>query len=308
MREYNVHEVFAILRKYYITDCQQMVTRWIRDGKIHGTRSANRKDGYRVLEEDLFDFIEEERPGLPAIIETYEEYIKNLNIGEQKEKNNPPNGNNDEEKRGQKLDGVNEKVIDQLQQRIIYLENSLLELQEEKQIIEMDMIEEMELNNSRKEKCETLQEENKTIIELYEIIDEENKQLKEKLLLFENSKETDIDSKLKTENANNKPNHPVTFEDYKNISNDTILKLDPSIKNSVTEDHLRTIYDQIFHEGFLRQEFVADDGKVRCPFTQKMYKQQKRLINNATKQYFESLSAQNKNEVEPVNKNGDFSK
>lgn len=78
MREYNVHEVLAILKEYYITDSQLMVTRWIRQGKLYAVRSANRKDVYLVSEEDLFDFIEELRPGLPQVLYIYKDYIENL--------------------------------------------------------------------------------------------------------------------------------------------------------------------------------------------------------------------------------------
>jgi hypothetical protein len=46
VREYNVHEVFAILDSYYITHSPAMVTKWIREGKIKGVRSDNRKEGY----------------------------------------------------------------------------------------------------------------------------------------------------------------------------------------------------------------------------------------------------------------------
>jgi hypothetical protein len=80
LKEYNVHEVLAILREYYITNSQQMVTRWIRQGKLNGVRSANRKDGYLVSEEDLFEFIEEQCPGLPHVMNFYKDYIENLTV------------------------------------------------------------------------------------------------------------------------------------------------------------------------------------------------------------------------------------
>jgi hypothetical protein len=66
--------VLVILREYYITDSQKMVTRWIRQGKLNGVISANRKDGYLVSEEDLCAFIEELSPGLPQVMNIYKDH------------------------------------------------------------------------------------------------------------------------------------------------------------------------------------------------------------------------------------------
>ncbi|QOR67285.1 hypothetical protein IM538_03865 [Cytobacillus suaedae] len=76
MTTYNVHQAIRLLNNYYITDSIQMVTRWIRQKRIKAERSEYRKDGWNISHDDLFDFIEEMRPGLPQIIEAYEAYIK----------------------------------------------------------------------------------------------------------------------------------------------------------------------------------------------------------------------------------------
>lgn len=76
LKEYSVHEVLAILNEFYIPCTQQSVTKWIREGKLPGVRTDYRKGGYRISEEDLYNFIEEERVGLPAIMSGYKEYIE----------------------------------------------------------------------------------------------------------------------------------------------------------------------------------------------------------------------------------------
>ncbi|CAM5219127.1 hypothetical protein UACE39S_03225 [Ureibacillus acetophenoni] len=126
MREYNVHEVLAILQKYYITDSQQMVARWIREGKIQGIRSENRKEGYRVSEDELFEFIEEQRPGLPSIMQIYDSYVRQLKPEFQEE--------NITEK--QEILNNNLQLIktenDELREQVLSLENALNDLQQEK--------------------------------------------------------------------------------------------------------------------------------------------------------------------------------
>lgn len=70
MGKLNVYEVLDILKKYYITESEQMVTRWIREDKIKATRTDNRKEGWEINESDLYAFIDNLRPGLQ---QTYQE-------------------------------------------------------------------------------------------------------------------------------------------------------------------------------------------------------------------------------------------
>lgn len=70
-RMLNVDEALCILQNYFITDSRQMVVRWIREGKIVGERTENRKEGYRISEENLSEFIENMRPGLQAFVRDY---------------------------------------------------------------------------------------------------------------------------------------------------------------------------------------------------------------------------------------------
>ena len=109
-----------------------MVARWIREGKIHGIRSENRKEGYRVSEDELFEFIEEQRPGLSSIFQVYESYVKQLKPELQEE-------------------NITETENDVLRERVLSLEDALNDLQQENKILEMQLIETLELNNGLKE-------------------------------------------------------------------------------------------------------------------------------------------------------------
>ncbi|MDN4525503.1 hypothetical protein [Fictibacillus fluitans] len=69
----NVHEAFKVLKKHYITDNFQLVSGYIRDGRLKGER-ATRKDGWKIKEDDLYDFIDEEKPGIVEMVYVFERY------------------------------------------------------------------------------------------------------------------------------------------------------------------------------------------------------------------------------------------
>ena len=62
-RWYNVNEALEVLKSYDITSSKQMITRWLREGRLW-VRRMNRKEGWRIHEKDLEDFIERMKPGL----------------------------------------------------------------------------------------------------------------------------------------------------------------------------------------------------------------------------------------------------
>jgi hypothetical protein len=53
-----VEEAFHILQREGITHSIQMVRRWLRDGKIMGIRTPNRKEGWHIPKHELDVFIE----------------------------------------------------------------------------------------------------------------------------------------------------------------------------------------------------------------------------------------------------------
>lgn len=271
MTEYNVHEVLAILQKYYITESPQMVTRWIREGKIQGIRSENRKEGYRVSEEDLFDYIDELRPGLPAIMEIYEEYIKNLGFQQNEEENQSQDNNQNLEIEQESKVREYEKEIKDLRDQIYNLETELIDLQQEKQIVEMNVIDLMEENDK-------LTVENNDLTELFEISDKEIKLLKNRSLQI---------NTVISESEGDVKQIKMTLGEFKMLTSDMILKLGLDQENPKTVNLLNTIFNELFENDLLKSDLVTAAGNIKCPYTQKEYKQIKRLINNAVKYYFE---------------------
>lgn len=280
MREYNVHEVLAILQKYYITDSQQMVARWIREGKIQGIRSENRKEGYRVSEDELFEFIEEQRPGLPSIMQIYECYVRQLKPEFQEE-----NITENQEILNNNLQLI-ETENDGLRERVLSLENALNDLQQEKQILEMELIETLELYNGLKEENIVLLDEIETLSELFKITDDENKKLKDL-----SSKKIDLGIKGNDQTKKgNTVKKELSFEEFKDLGEETVSSIEHNLEKGMIDRHLRSVYEQIFKNGKIKSNLITENGSITCPFTERVYKQQKRLINNAVLHYFEKHS------------------
>lgn len=57
-----VDEVLQILKKSGITGSEQMVRRWLREGKLKGERSIYRKEGWRITPVEVERFVAEQNP------------------------------------------------------------------------------------------------------------------------------------------------------------------------------------------------------------------------------------------------------
>ncbi len=53
-----VKDACGILNNHHIDCSEQMLRRWLRQGRIKGMRSENRKEGWRVCEVGLYHFME----------------------------------------------------------------------------------------------------------------------------------------------------------------------------------------------------------------------------------------------------------
>lgn len=68
LKTYSVDEVFEQLKLYKITTNEESVRRWLRTGKLVGYRNS-KKEGWRVREEDLLQFINARMPGFNKTID-----------------------------------------------------------------------------------------------------------------------------------------------------------------------------------------------------------------------------------------------
>lgn len=57
---YTVQEMICYLRDHsedQITESEQMIRRYLRQGKIRGIRPANRKEGWRIPEDEVYRYL-----------------------------------------------------------------------------------------------------------------------------------------------------------------------------------------------------------------------------------------------------------
>lgn len=57
MKVYGVNEVYKILKQNKITSNIESVRRWLREGTIKGIAPRSRKEGWKVTEDALNDFL-----------------------------------------------------------------------------------------------------------------------------------------------------------------------------------------------------------------------------------------------------------
>lgn len=253
MRDYNVHEVLAILQKYYVTESQQMVTRWIREGKILATRSPERKEGYRIYEEDLYEFIEDQRPGLITIMDGYSQYIKSIQLDEVETEAELEAEPKAEPSIQDKEVEVFSKGIDKVQSHQKELEASINQLQEDfveqRQNISEILVQVQSLINQSTE-------EGTKSLDHYEQNSTETKQEKREIKIMQ-------------------------LKDFKRIYNDIIKQLGVNLTDEEQENSIIFVYNSLYEtDGQVKEELQSGEGNIKCPLTNKEYKQHKRLIRN----------------------------
>ncbi|HDR7509368.1 TPA: helix-turn-helix domain-containing protein [Bacillus toyonensis] len=74
----NVQEAMKILEENYIKVSYKTFTDWLRKLEIAAVPSDNRKEGWSIREEDLFEFIDKKRPGLRQILQEYHHLIQDI--------------------------------------------------------------------------------------------------------------------------------------------------------------------------------------------------------------------------------------
>lgn len=287
MEVYNVHQALKILQEYYITDSIQMVTRWIREGKIKAERSANRKEGWRIRHDDLFEFIEEHRPGLPEVMGVYEWYVENSFSMLESDYHEKHNKLDSEEVKGDSTHS--EELMKQLMEEKNQLENQLINMQDELNLV-YEQITELTV------KIQKLEEENAFLIDLYEQMEEMYQELKK-----ENKQESSneisetMDQQKNTSKTSKmmerKLNKAMSFGDFKDLFKKTIKEHGSEIKDLVQQENelINEIYTLFFNEdGELKNE-VIDDEEYICPLTKKKYKNLRSMLKNAIRTKLEQI-------------------
>ncbi|MFB5284687.1 helix-turn-helix domain-containing protein [Peribacillus sp. Hz7] len=284
MEIYNLHQTLNILKEYYITDSVQMVSRWIREGKIKATRSENRKDGWKIHHEDLFEFIEEQRPGLPEIMAVHEWYVDNAfrMDSEPSVKEIPGELRSQYELEKQQLE---DQIMDMTNQ-LLSANQSICDL-----ITEADKIKEG--YGFLEELCE----------ELYKQVEEMRKELiiqlpeeKQNVASLEKEQVFSI-----TEKVNRKSSKKTfSYQDFRllfqELSNECSSEVADSLRGN--EEIPKEIYSIFFNETEQLEDSIIDGEEYRCPITNKPYKNLKSMLKNAIRAKLNEIVVKIKEEEE----------
>ncbi|MFZ3579411.1 hypothetical protein [Virgibacillus sp. DJP39] len=290
MKEYSLDEVLGFFEEYYITQSQQMVSRWIRHGKLNATRSDYRKDGYRVSEEDLFEFIEEQRPGLRKIYDIYKDHIKQLRSQRIEQETRPQLSEATQVNEIKSEEEIHEMEINQFKDEVINLESKITDLEYDKQLNNEKMLEILEQNSSLEEEVNTLTEDKNTYIQLNKKLNEENKQLKDAAPTMTKSDEKNGKSKNTTDRARAKINSTLTLDEFKKAGKKVISTQIDKFSEKELDEHLINAYNIVSDESSnIKKELLIKDGSFKSPYIDKPYKQQKRFVTHVIEHYFKNL-------------------
>lgn len=284
MTEYNVHEALYILKNYYVTDSMQMVTRWIREGKIKAIRSENRKDGWRIAHDDLFDFIEEDKPGLHSIMLKYEEdQARKMPEIISNKLNGKPDGAKDttqysvksEVHRNTTKKGMVDEDIPQFQSE------------------ELDLKKELSNTTNRLENLE------KQYSNLIEIVNKINEKIESS---NGDGNQKEKNGKMNVKTGDNK--HPISYKEAleKLKSAMTNYSLETKKEEVITHQILQAYFDE---KKRWKEGVFLGDKTYKCPINGKNCKSVKTMLKNAVEKKIAEINEQdNTNEVnqDEVNK------
>jgi len=252
-----------------------MVTRWLREEKIVGEVSVNRKEGWRIHEKDLEDFIERMKPGLRKLFFRNEELqneLQNLrekvSTLEQKEKIFPVAGN------------IHIPEDWKVQLQLSQKQSELLLGQVESLVKE---------NRKLQEKNEALQKEKYLLIEEKMRLLDENKKLS---LRKQKDKEIDGDK----ENVNNDVSQMKHMENVKveKVTFDVFREvLAKYLKEEITKQEEQVLYDyllkQMFEEdGTLKESLKGTESKYYYHSRNRAYDTWKPFVNAQVKHLVEN--------------------
>jgi predicted site-specific integrase-resolvase len=74
----NLREAFIALKMYNITHSEQVLRRWLREGKIKGIRPENRKEGWLIDHDDLERFIQRRQLTVERLVAKLQDLISFL--------------------------------------------------------------------------------------------------------------------------------------------------------------------------------------------------------------------------------------
>ncbi|RFU71448.1 hypothetical protein D0469_01715 [Peribacillus saganii] len=265
-RYLNVHEALRILNEHYVTHSIQTVTRWIREGKIIAERTENRKDGWRIDEDDLYEFITDVHPGAVQLIQYYKETNKIVELGEIPHKEIKGTIQPLIEKQAMHEPSQLEDKIKANEKKIQHLETKL-----------ENVVKNLELGN--KQWQQTDKKFNESIGEL--------------ILMFQNfSKE--INEKIDKVSALQSNSDPGVLakkfnKSWEVFSND-IFEYEGFDEYRDYESEIKEYYHRIYKDDKIIEACIVEEGKkVECPITGEKAGNPKTLFKKSIPKYLKQI-------------------
>lgn len=255
-RYLNVHEALKILNDHYVTDSIKMVTRWIREGKIPAERTENRKEGWRIEEGDLFDFITNYNPGIVQYIDNYRLHNDIVPIGEIEKNEDISSGNNIKmtktDPRIREAENYDQlKEIRELNKQTDFVRSHI---EEDTKAIDKD-----KQIQGLKQQLNEVKESVKLIIreEIRAAMDEMKENINKPSV---DSEKTNEENKKGTEKREIK--YKITFKDFRKSCSDVLTK----DELTVYEQEIKNYYDELVEDNRVKKIHISEDGIIYCPF------------------------------------------
>lgn len=258
MRTFNSHEALAILKEYNITHSIQMVTQWLREGKIKAERTLNRKDGYLICEEDLYEFIEEKRPGWTSVLSIYHDYVDGLDPLHNR--NNSPGDKAAAEPDLKRLKSENDQLKKDYQFLMEFCDLQLEELKDIK-------INYADLQDHYQRLETMLRELIKVSAQPSETVKETNKSPK----------------KVNQESVS------IDYTYFVEVFDDVFKKKKRELSiDELNQDEKHDVYLMLCEDnGDVKEDLIVEGGSIKSPTSDKSYKQNKRLIKAIAIEFLE---------------------
>ncbi|MCM3167923.1 hypothetical protein [Peribacillus frigoritolerans] len=291
-RYLNVHEALKILNDHYVTDSIKMVTRWIREGKILAERTENRKEGWKIEEGDLFDFITAYNPGIVQYIDNYRLLNGIVQLGDIEKDDDVSTGNN-----------INKTKVNPRTREDNYYdhEKEIGELKKQMDIVlsRMDVEDAKAIDNNKqiqnlKQQINEVKESVKITIreEIRAAISEMKESMKPENVSNISPKNDEDDEingggrPIKTERREKR--NELSFEDFKNHCS-KVLDVEEQADYA---DEIKKYYEELVEKNRVKKIHIGVDGSIYCPFDNSIkHKYAGGLVQKGIRNYINVLAS-----------------
>ncbi|MCQ6268838.1 hypothetical protein M1K46_25090 [Fictibacillus sp. WQ 8-8] len=290
-RFFNVHEALKILSEHRITDSIQMVTRYIREGRIKAETIQNRKDGYRIHEDDLYDFIKEIDPEIVWIMDAYKnDYIPSLLTPGQRRYVHKAEKRDEQINTEETLSNPN--IVD-IDERLNKIEEELCNITKafENEDTAIDERKITDIIDKKivdvKKRTSELEEKH---LSLLEIIQENKGQLNAIMegLQKRDHQQLKIARPKKSEQKGEKGEFPYTLIEFKEQIKELAAEHNWGYDEKNDSQFIDEYYHALYKDGKINPDQRNGEGQIKCPFTLEKHKYLRTLLKTAIPAYLKS--------------------